>query len=84
MGNLWSADGERPGGGGLRAREPAGTTRGLLRGDDVATLPRLLEALGFDAGRVDGIFGPDAAAVPSDFHRNVGIAVDDRILGPKP
>ena len=29
----------------------------MLRGDDVATLQRQLGALGFDAGRVDGIFG---------------------------
>ena len=32
--------------------------RQMLRGDDVASLQRLLGALGFDAGRVDGIFGP--------------------------
>ena len=33
----------------------------MLRGDDVAELQRRLGALGFDAGRVDGIFGPRTA-----------------------
>ncbi len=31
--------------------------RPMLRGDDVADLQRRLSALGFDSGRVDGIFG---------------------------
>ena len=30
-----------------------------LRGEDVAELQRILARLGFDCGRVDGIFGPD-------------------------
>ena len=33
------------------------TTAPLLRGDDVAELQERLAALGFDPGRVDGIFG---------------------------
>ena len=33
-------------------------TSPMLRGDDVAELQLRLGALGFDAGRVDGIFGP--------------------------
>jgi N-acetylmuramoyl-L-alanine amidase len=53
----------------------------LLRGDDVATLQRDLGALGFDAGRVDGIFGPATAAALTSFQRNAGITTDG-ICGP--
>lgn len=47
-----------------------------LRGDDVAELQRLLSRLGFDCGRVDGIFGPLAAAAIRDFQENAGLDVD--------
>jgi N-acetylmuramoyl-L-alanine amidase len=53
----------------------------MTRGDDVADLQRRLGALGFDAGRVDGIFGPDTARALSDFQRNSGL-VGDGIFGP--
>src|SRR5205814_215778 len=63
-------------------------TSPLLRGDDVADLQRRLGALGFDAGRVDGIFGPDAQGALLDFQRNAGLTTDavrgrllDRVLG---
>ena len=48
----------------------------MFRGDDVADLQLRLGSLGFDAGRIDGIFGPDTAGALSDFQRNVGLAVD--------
>ena len=48
----------------------------MLRGDDVATLQRRLSALGFDTGRVDGIFGPQTAAAVTEFQRNTGLVVD--------
>ena len=48
----------------------------MLRGDDVAALQRMLGSLGFDAGRVDGIFGPLADEALRDFQRNVGLTVD--------
>ena len=35
--------------------------RPMLRGDDVVELQRRLNTLGFDAGKEDGIFGPDTA-----------------------
>jgi N-acetylmuramoyl-L-alanine amidase len=57
--------------------------RPMLRGDDVAHLQRKLGALGFDAGRVDGIFGLQTNTALKDFQRNVGITVDDGILGPE-
>jgi N-acetylmuramoyl-L-alanine amidase len=47
-----------------------------LRGDDVGELQRALGRLGFDAGRVDGIFGPRTARAVADFQRNVGLTPD--------
>lgn len=52
-----------------------------LRGDDVAALQRRLGALGFDAGRVDGIFGIRTAGALTDFQRNAGLTTDG-ICGP--
>ena len=51
-------------------------TSPMLRGDDVADLQRRLGSLGFDAGRVDGIFGSDTAQALTDFQRNAGITTD--------
>jgi N-acetylmuramoyl-L-alanine amidase len=48
----------------------------MLRGDDVAELQQRLGALGFDTGRVDGIFGPLTSAAVADFQRNSGQPVD--------
>lgn len=48
----------------------------MLRGDDVAALQLRLNALGFDAGRVDGIFGPNTEAALKDFQRNTGLTTD--------
>jgi N-acetylmuramoyl-L-alanine amidase len=47
-----------------------------LRGDDVAELQRALGRLGFDTGRVDGIFGPLTARALADFQHNVGLPPD--------
>jgi N-acetylmuramoyl-L-alanine amidase len=47
-----------------------------LRGDDVVDVQRRLNALGFDAGRVDGIFGPDSDRALRGFQRNAGLSVD--------
>src|SRR5205823_3523852 len=52
-----------------------------LRGDDVASVQRRLGALGFDAGRVDGIFGVRTAEALTDFQRNAGLTTDG-ICGP--
>ncbi len=48
----------------------------MMRGDDVADLQRQLNALGFDAGNVDGIFGPDTLQGLLDFQSNRGVAED--------
>ncbi len=53
----------------------------MLRGDDVAELQQRLGALGFDAGRVDGIFGAETADALSGFQRNAGLPTD-AIFGP--
>lgn len=55
--------------------------RPMLRGDDVATLQRVLGGLGFDAGRVDGIFGPSTERALREFQRNAGLTVDG-VCGP--
>ncbi|MFZ9015437.1 MAG: peptidoglycan-binding protein [Ilumatobacteraceae bacterium] len=52
-----------------------------LRGDDVAELQAQLGRLGFDAGRVDGIFGPSTAHALADFQRNCGLN-SDAVCGP--
>lgn len=55
--------------------------RPMLRGDDVGALQRQLNALGFDAGREDGIFGDETHDALVDFQRNTALAVDG-ICGP--
>lgn len=44
----------------------------LHRGDDVRTLQRKLNGLGFDAGKEDGLFGSRTDRAVRDFQRNVG------------
>ena len=58
----------------LRQEEPP------MGGDDVRDLQARLNALGFNAGKHDGIFGLCTAAALLDFQRNLGIS-DDRIVG---
>jgi N-acetylmuramoyl-L-alanine amidase len=52
-----------------------------LRGDDVVTLQAWLGRLGFDCGRIDGIFGPATAGALAEFQRNCGLD-DDGVCGP--
>lgn len=47
-----------------------------MRGDDVGELQRILSRLGFDCGRIDGIFGPFTTRALSDFQLNSGLDVD--------
>lgn len=53
----------------------------LLSGDDVAELQRRLIELGFDSGRVDGVFGKKTDRALREFQRNVGLAPDG-VCGP--
>ena len=52
-----------------------------FRGDDVRALQRRVNALGFDAGREDGIFGQRCDRAVREFQRNVG-RYPDGIVGP--
>jgi N-acetylmuramoyl-L-alanine amidase len=45
-------------------------------GDDVLALQRRLSELGFDVGRVDGVFGPRTGEALREFQRNVGLPPD--------
>lgn len=56
--------------------------RPMMRGEDIAELQSRLNSLGFDSGKVDGIFGPDTAAAVADFQHNRGLAEDGRV-GPE-
>ncbi len=48
----------------------------MLRGDDVAELQQRLGSLGFDTGRVDGIFGDLTSSALLEFQRNAGLPAD--------
>lgn len=48
-------------------------SRPLLRGDDVVALQQSLALLGFDPGRVDGIFGPLTELGLQEFQHNYGL-----------
>lgn len=54
----------------------------VFRGDDVRALQRRLNALGFDAGREDGILGERTDRAVREFQRNVG-REPDGIVGPE-
>jgi N-acetylmuramoyl-L-alanine amidase len=50
-----------------------------FRGDDVRELQRRLNALGFDAGKEDGIFGERTAEGVMEFQRNIADEVDGMV-----
>jgi N-acetylmuramoyl-L-alanine amidase len=50
----------------------------LMRGDDVAALQSRLTEMGFDCGRVDGIYGELTAKAVKEFQKSAGIAVDGK------
>jgi len=52
-----------------------------LRGDDVAEMQERLSRIGFDCGRIDGIFGPRATRAVSEFQQNCGLETTG-ICGP--
>ena len=56
--------------------------RPMMRGDDVAELQRRLNSLGFDAGKIDGILGPNTLGALVDFQQNRHMA-EDGIAGPR-
>lgn len=56
--------------------------RPMIRGEDVAELQSRLNSLGFDSGKVDGIYGPQTEAAVLDFQHNRHLAEDGRV-GPE-
>lgn len=54
----------------------------MMRGDDVSDLQLRLGVFGFDAGRVDGIFGHMTQQAVGEFQRNAGL-VCDTVCGPE-
>lgn len=56
--------------------------RPMVRGEDVAELQSRLNSLGFDSGKVDGIYGPGTEHAVIDFQHNRHLAEDGRV-GPE-
>jgi len=50
----------------------------LMRGDDVAALQSRLTEMGFNSGRVDGIFGEATESAVKEFQKSVGVKVDGK------
>lgn len=53
-------------------------TQSLMRGDDVSTLQERLIQMGFNCGRVDGVYGVKTKAAVKEFQKSVGIVVDGK------
>jgi N-acetylmuramoyl-L-alanine amidase len=53
-------------------------TQSLMRGDDVSTLQERLIQMGFNCGRVDGVYGVKTEAAVNEFQKSVGIVVDGK------
>lgn len=56
-------------------------TSPMMRGDDVAALQSRLVDMGFNPGRVDGIYGSLTEAAVKEFQKSIGVKVDG-ICGP--
>lgn len=56
--------------------------RPMMRGEDIAELQSRLNGLGFDCGKVDGIFGPGTEQAVLDFQGNRNLAEDGKV-GPE-
>ncbi|MGH8914336.1 MAG: peptidoglycan-binding protein [Acidimicrobiia bacterium] len=56
--------------------------RPMMRGEDVAELQSRLSSLGFDAGKVDGVFGPLTERAVLEFQHNRNLAEDGK-AGPE-
>ena len=50
----------------------------MMRGDDVPALQSRLTEMGFNCGRVDGIFGEVTEAAVKEFQKSVGVKVDGK------
>jgi N-acetylmuramoyl-L-alanine amidase len=54
------------------------TNPSLMRGDDVSALQERLIELGFNCGKVDGVYGGKTEAAVKEFQKSVGIVVDGK------
>jgi len=54
------------------------TNPALMRGDDVSALQERLVELGFNCGKVDGVYGVKTEAAVKEFQKSVGIVVDGK------
>jgi peptidoglycan hydrolase-like protein with peptidoglycan-binding domain len=61
---------------------PGGVMRQQARGEGVAQVQNALNALGFDAGAADGVFGRDTASALRSFQQANGLPADG-VYGPK-
>lgn len=52
--------------------------RPMIRGEDVSELQSRLNSLGFDSGKVDGIFGPASEEAVLEFQNNRNLAEDGK------
>jgi len=50
----------------------------LIRGDDVSNLQQRLIQLGFNCGKIDGIFGSKTELAVKEFQKSVGVFVDGK------
>jgi N-acetylmuramoyl-L-alanine amidase len=50
----------------------------FMHGDDIAALQSRLTEMGFDCGRVDGIYGPRTEAAVKEFQKSVGATIDGK------
>ncbi len=56
--------------------------RPMMRGEDVSEIQSRLSSLGFDVGKVDGIFGPKTETAVIEFQHNRNLAEDGK-AGPE-
>lgn len=50
----------------------------LMHGDDIAVLQSRLTEMGFNCGRVDGIYGPRTEMAVKEFQKSVGATIDGK------
>ena len=50
----------------------------LMHGDDIAALQSRLTEMGFNCGRVDGIYGPRTEMAVKEFQKSVGATIDGK------
>jgi TP901 family phage tail tape measure protein len=78
--SLWGGSGAQPspstGSGDSKVSAVGGTLKKGSRGEDVKKLQRALNALGYNAGSVDGVFGSNTYNAVKAFQKAMGISAD--------